>query len=252
MEEFKVAQAEIVPVEKPTAIERTVTPMELIQVAVRQDADIDKLAKLMDLQERWEKNEARKAFVTAMNAFKAEIPQILKNKSASFDNGRTTAYEYASLDHICDILAPALSKHGISHSWRLAQNGSSVKVTCVLTHEMGHSEETTLEGPADSSGSKNAIQAIGSSTTYLEKYTFLAAVGTAAKGQDSDGHIAEPMPDEDLAIKAIAEAPDTSALSKVFKEATAKAMLAKNGPAIIRLTEARDGRRKELTAEEPA
>jgi len=228
-----------------------VTPLRLIEMAVAQGADIDRLSKLMDLQERWEKTEARKAFVQAMAAFKADIPQIVKNKSASFGQGKT-AYEYASLDHICEILAPALSKYGLSHTWKVSQNGDRVRVTCIITHEMGHSEETTLEGPADNSGSKNAIQAIGSSTTYLEKYTFLAAVGTAAKGQDTDGHLNEPMPDEDQCLKAIADAPDTSALKKIYTEGAAKAYLAKNGPALIRLQEARSKRNKELTAEEPS
>ena len=39
-----------------------ITPMQMIAQAVAQGADIDKLQKLMDLQERWEANEARKAY----------------------------------------------------------------------------------------------------------------------------------------------------------------------------------------------
>lgn len=237
-----------------TAIQRAaVTPMELLQVAVSQGADIDKLAKLMDLQERWEKNEARKAFVQAMNQFKSDLPDILKNRHVRFQTSKgVTEYDHATIDQVCDALIPALSKYNLHHRWKVAQDNGKIRVTCVITHEMGHSEETTMEASPDDSGGKNAIQAISSSTTYLERYTFLAGTGTAAKGTDTDGIIAEPMPGEDQALAAIAEAPDTSGLAHVFKEATSKAMLAKNGPAIIRLTEARDKRRKELTAEEPA
>ena len=46
------------------------------------------------------------------------------------------------------------------------------------------------------SGSKNSIQAVGSTVTYLQRYTLLAVTGLAAKGQDSDAH----MPDEGGAV----------------------------------------------------
>ena len=51
---------------------------------------------------------------------------------------------------------------------------------------MGHSESTTLEAAADQSGGKNAIQAIGSTVTYLERYTLLALTGLATH-EDDDG-----------------------------------------------------------------
>mgnify|MGYP000541184124 FL=1 len=59
-------------------------------------------------------------------------------------------------------------------------------VTCILSHRDGHSEESSLSGPADASGSKNAIQAIGSTLTYLQRYTLVQALGLAA-GDDDDG-----------------------------------------------------------------
>jgi hypothetical protein len=62
-----------------------------------------------------------------------------------------------------------------------------VKVTCKLTHKQGHSEEVTLEAPLDTSGGKNNIQAMGSSVSYLERYTLLAITGLATKEQDDDG-----------------------------------------------------------------
>jgi len=55
------------------------TPAQLLAIAVDKDADIDKLTKLMELQERWEANEARKAYVQAMNEFKASPPEIFKD-----------------------------------------------------------------------------------------------------------------------------------------------------------------------------
>ena len=64
-------------------------------------------------------------------------------------------------------------------------------VTCKITHVKGHSEETTLSAPSDTSGSKNAIQAIGSTITYLERYTLLALTGLATSEMDDDGKSVE-------------------------------------------------------------
>src|ERR1700739_3106506 len=75
------------------------TPVELLKIAVSQNADIDKLTKLMDLQERWEKNEARKAFVAAMNQFKLSPPKIIKNKNVNMGQGKPN-YDYATLDNV--------------------------------------------------------------------------------------------------------------------------------------------------------
>jgi ERF superfamily len=166
------------------------TPPELLRLAVSQNADLAKLSHLMDLQERWEKNEAKKAYVAAMNGFKANPPEITKNEIAEFvgKNGEIVEWEYSTLDHIHDAILSELSRHGISHRWIVEQpQPEIVRVTCVLTHKLGHSEQTTLQGPVDHSGSKNAIQAIGSSAKYLERYTLMAATGLADRSPDTDG-----------------------------------------------------------------
>ena len=164
------------------------SPAEMIRMAVTGGADLDKLEKLLTLQERWEANEAKKAYHKAMAAFKANPPTILKDKSVSFGAGKAS-YKHASLNNVCEEINKSMSPHGLSASWRVSQNGA-ISVTCKITHEFGHSEETTLAAPSDTSGSKNAIQAIGSTITYLERYTLLALVGLATSDQDEDGNAA--------------------------------------------------------------
>lgn len=171
-----------------TVPEKPSTPMEMLALAVSQNADIEKLSKLMDLQERWEKNEARKAFVTALNAFKANPPKIQKNKHVVFETSKgTVEYWHATLDHVCDQITQGLGRHGLTHRWKLDQTDQLIKVTCVLTHELGHSEETSLSGGPDTTGTKNPVQAISSTVTYLQRYTLLAACGLAAENTDNDG-----------------------------------------------------------------
>lgn len=222
-----------------------ITPMGLLQMAVSQGADIDKLAKLMDLQERWEANEARKAFTAAMAKFKAHPPRISKNKHVKFGN---TEYDHATLDNVTGPITAALSAVGISHKWSVEQTGPEISVSCVLTHERGHSETTTLRSGADSSGSKNSIQAIGSAITYLQRYTLLAATGMAAAGTDNDGHGASGLPDEQVSEKLdwIANSGDENELKRVFANAYKQAAEAKDQRAMAAYIKAKDARKKEL------
>lgn len=165
-----------------------ITPMQMLQIAVERGADLDQLNRLMDLQERFEANEARKAYVAALAEFKKEPPTVRKNKSASFGGRGGTAYDYATLSQVTDAIAPALSKCGLSHRWATDQaEDGKIAVTCTLTHEQGHSEAVTLSAGADTSGSKNSIQAIGSTVTYLQRYTLLAITGLATDDMDDDG-----------------------------------------------------------------
>lgn len=165
-----------------------VTPMQMLAMAIDRGADVAMLERLMTLQERWEANEARKAFVAALSAFKADPPTVTKNKTVNYGEGsRKTVYDHATLDQVASVIGAALSKHGLSHRWETEQmDGGMIRVTCILQHQGGHSERVTLQATPDTSGSKNHIQAVGSTVTYLQRYTLLAATGLAAKDQDDD------------------------------------------------------------------
>lgn len=180
------------------AQQQAITPMQMLNMAVSQGADLDKLTKLMDLQERWEANEARKAFVVALNAFKADAPKVIKTKEVSYGAGKT-GYKHAEIGDESELIGLALAKHGISHRWEVQQHeGGSIQVTCVLTHSMGHSERVSLKGSPDTSGSKNSIQAIGSTVRYLERYSLEAATGIVPKNaadDDGAGGIEHAMPE---------------------------------------------------------
>jgi len=158
----------------------------IIQLAVEK-GDLEKVDKLLALKERHDANEARKAYHEAMAKFKADPPKIDKDKKVGYKtNAGQVGYSHASLANVTEKINSALSKHGLSASWTTQQNGG-IFVTCKITHIKGHSEETTLSAQADSSGSKNSIQAIGSTITYLERYTLLALTGLATHEQDDDG-----------------------------------------------------------------
>jgi len=191
----------------PLAAQKT-TPMQLLAIAVAKDADIDKLAKLMDLQERWEAREAEKEFVIALSAFKQSPTKLKKTKKAHVtprSGGTGFDYWYSPLGEVSAAISADLAKHGLSFRWSVEQIEQSIAVTCILQHEAGHRERTTLKGLPDDSGAKNPIQQIGSTVTYLQRYTLLAAVGLAPQ-DDGDGRVIEAGTGKESRTKAAAQA----------------------------------------------
>lgn len=177
---------EIVTVDEPKAV--AVTPMAMLQLAVEKGASVEQLERLMALQERFEANEAKKEFVQAMTRFKESPVIIEKNATVDFTSQKgRTHYKHATLANVCDAIGPELSKVGISHRWETEQmDGGMIRVTCILTHSRGHSEKVWLQAGRDESGNKNNIQAVGSTVTYLQRYTLLAATGMAVADQRDD------------------------------------------------------------------
>lgn len=173
--------------ENEIEIKKGSTPAEMISLAVQSGADLEKLEKLLTLQERWEAGEAKKVYNKAMADFKADVPLITKDKVNSQYNSK-----YTSLNNLVNTVNPILSKHGLSASWNVEQNGT-IKVTCKITHALGHSEESSMSAEADTSGAKNKIQQIKSTVTYLKSVTFESICGLAATDAnlDDDGKSSE-------------------------------------------------------------
>lgn len=201
----------IIPQDEPKAL-ATVTPMDMLNRAVQSGASLEMVEKLMTLQERWDSSQARKAFDKAIAAAKAKITPIQRNAKGHNDK------RYADFAAIAKVVDPILSEHGLSYRFRTAQS-DRISVTCILSHEAGHSEETTLTGPADTSGSKNAIQAIGSTLTYLQRYSLVQMLGLAASNDD-DGKAAVDggAISEDQAAELIALADEVGADKRAFCE----------------------------------
>jgi hypothetical protein len=169
----------------PMSANASAHPDNLLAMALQQGASLEQLERLMALKERHEANEARKAYTSAITAFKKNPPTIIKDKKVAFSG---TEYNHATLGNVVRQIIAGLAEHDISHSWSTQQlEGGQVAVTCTLTHAMGHSESVTLQSSKDDSGKKNNIQALGSAITYLQRYTLLSITGLATEEQDDDG-----------------------------------------------------------------
>ena len=222
------------------------SPMAMVQMAVAQGASIEVIERLMGLAERFQANQAKQAYDAAIAQFKKNPPRINKNKPVDFGN---THYSHATLDEVSGKITTALSAVGISHKWAVEQADGQISVSCILTHSQGHSEATTLRAGADTSGSKNAIQAIVSAVTYLQRYTLLAATGLAVAGSDNDGKGAEASMNEQAYIAHLDNIQNAGALDelkRLFKLAWTEAETVKDTTARDAFQKAYENRKKEL------
>lgn len=163
-------------------------PMAAAQILLEKNVDLDKIEKMIELQAKWDAIQAEKAFTVAMTEFKSDAPVITRDK----ENKQYGSY-YTSIGNLVNSSLPKMSECGLSHKWDVKQE-EKIEVTCIVTHKMGHKELTTMSGPPDVSGSKNPIQQIKSTVTYLKAATFESAMGLASTDAnvDDDGNGAAP------------------------------------------------------------
>jgi hypothetical protein len=199
----------------------------------------ERVNQAFDFYLRMRDDAARKAFDEAVSEAKAEIKPIVRNAKGHNDK------RYADFSAIAKAVDPVLGKHGLSYRFRSEQT-DRITVTCRLAHKAGHAEETSLTGPPDTSGNKNAIQAIGSTLSYLQRYSLVLMLGLAASNDDDgtaaagvdDGPISEDLVQE-LIIIADEVGADKAKFCKFYKidsladirvsqfQAAKKALLAK-------------------------
>lgn len=177
------------------------SPIEQIAQLKEMGVGVSEMRELLELQKEHQRNLAQQAYNDAVAAFKSENIVIAKDKKVSYGN---THYQHSSLSNILETIMPHMGVYGLSHKWLTDQGDGRVKVTCVLSHRDGHSEQTSLESAPDTSGGKNSIQAIASAVKYLERYTLTALLGLAEKDQfDDDGQGAESACIDETKVKHI-------------------------------------------------
>lgn len=157
------------------------SPSAIMELAMNNDLDLDRIEKMLEIQSKWEAMEAKKAFAKAMSRFKKNpivLTKDLTNKQ--YDS------KYTSIGNLVNTVVPSMSKEGLSHRWDIKQDGNQITVVCIITHISGHSELTEISGPADDSGRKNPIQQIKSTRTYLQAATLESALGIASSCSDVD------------------------------------------------------------------
>jgi hypothetical protein len=172
--------------------------MEVIARAASDPAvDIDKMERLIAMQERIQERQAKADFTAAKLTMRPYLPVIdmrgrivIKDKNTGEITQETA---FARFEDIHAAVMPVLTEYGFDLSFKngLSPDGK-VRVTTILDHIAGHSEDTYFDLPHDSSGSKNAVQAVGSSTSYAKRYGVLSILNIRVAGEDDDATTAIP------------------------------------------------------------
>lgn len=183
---------ELAPHEAQRMAQVVTTPASLLAIAVQKGADVAQLEKLMDLQERWEREQARKAYYAAKARFQGACPEIRRDREVSF-GGKGAQYKYATLAGIIAQIREPLSACGLAYRWEIEDTKDTITVTCIVSHVDGHSEHNKMGAGLDDSGAKNEIQQRGSTVTYLQRYTLIGCLGIASANDDDDGKSAGGM-----------------------------------------------------------
>lgn len=177
--------------------ETTVTPVELLQMAIEKGVDVDQLEKFMALYEKWEAKQANKAFISAKVGFHAECPDMKKSKQVAYktSGGHLIQYDYVPIGDIIKKIRAPLQNNGLSFRWETKDENNLITITCILSHVDGHSESNSMQGAYDNSGNKNQIQQKASTITYLQRYTLKGILGLGDIDDDDDGQGGEAKPE---------------------------------------------------------
>lgn len=178
--------------EPTTEIQRTDEASGLVlmfeRLAKDPAVDVEKLERLIAMQERILAHNAKSAFDSAYSRMQPDIPEIdEKGKILVKGQLRST---YAKLEDIHHVIKPILKTYGFALRHRTewpADRAGVIRIVGILSHEQGHSEESTFEAPADKSDYRTDIQSQGSTVSYGRRYTTLDLLNIATRGQDNDG-----------------------------------------------------------------
>lgn len=165
--------------------------LQVIQKAASDPScDIEKLERLLAMKERMDAKNAEQSFNAAMAAMQCDIPTV--GEGAQNTHTKNT---YATLDDINVVLKPIMQRHGFAITFKVDHQSSGISVTGILMHSAGHREQTTLLLPVDVGAGRNAVQAVGSSTTYGKRYVMCALLNiTTGDARDDDGQGSAPAP----------------------------------------------------------
>jgi len=166
---------------------------------IRAGASLEEVKQFYAFMREIEQHEAAKAAATDFAAMQAELPPI--PKLGAIDIGRGKPQKYMRWEDIARLIKPTLAKYGWGLSFRiLSESETHVEIKGILEHKSGILRETTRRLPLDKSGSKNIVQAYGSTQSYAMRYVAIALLALAAEGEDDDASKLGPQTSDEFFI----------------------------------------------------
>ena len=168
-------------------VERVDVAAQLMSViTANPTAGAENLKALLDGMERMSKWQAEQQF----NIDFAELQFPAFVKSAKGHAGK-----YAPLDDIQAVIDPILSAHGFTLTYSSGEANAKGEIPTfgLLSHVGGHSRQGLIYLPPDvtptrsGSTTMNALQSVGSSTSYGMRYVAKLMLNLRFVGEDKDG-----------------------------------------------------------------
>ena len=122
----------------------------------------------------------------ALAAAQGELEPAERNATAAIGEKGRFSRKYADLTAMIDAVRKVLPKHGLSIAQIVLPTEGVAHVRTMLMHESGQWLASECRMPYDNTGSKNAVQSMGSAITYARRYSLSALVGVVAD-DDDDG-----------------------------------------------------------------
>jgi len=194
----------------------------LLEMAMKSnEVDLGKMEKIMEMYDRFQAKEAEKAFNLALNQFQGNKPDLRKTEKVGYSTPKgNVSYSFNPLPKIQKAIDPILSQFGLSYRWKQETKDGIIRITCIVGHVQGYCQETWLEAGHDTTGSKNAIQAIGSTVSYLKRYTLENALGLASDSDDDGQESNKPVRPLEALIPIIDTAKNLTTLKKMWESFT--------------------------------
>lgn len=173
-----------------TQLETTApTPMVLIDKAISSGIDPDKLGRLMDLQERWEKNRAAEAYGLAITRFQQKCPVVMKQNTAMIKarTGPDWSYKFASYDDIMGVIGPLLTEENINLGFSATSPGPGLLEVTMRIRVGIHVEESKLTIPIPTNMLVSEPQKFGAALTFAKRYVLCAGFNIVLGDEDVDG-----------------------------------------------------------------
>jgi hypothetical protein len=168
----------------------------IVRVASDPNFNPDTLERLYSLHERECGRQAKAQYAEALAAMQPHLPVVGRNGTIVIKKQGTQevvqSTPYTLWEDVNEAIRPQMAEHGFALSFRIGKEADRVVVTGILSHKAGHQEESTLSLPLDTTGSKNNVQAIGSSVSYGKRYVAMAMLNITSRGEDDDGKAADP------------------------------------------------------------
>ncbi len=171
------------------------------RLATDPNVDVTKLERLIEMQERILRHQAKAEFDAAFSEMQGELPVIDERGAIMVDS--KVRSNYAKYEDIQAAIRPVLQRHGFAIRHRNeAMPDGRLRIVGVLSHRGGHSEQDEFICPADKSGGKADIQAIGSTRSYGMRYTTISLLNIETRGVDDDGRKAATLSQEPKKVPA--------------------------------------------------